>query len=214
MMSSSYSLEKFNREAATWDEKPRRRLVAKAVAHAIIAHAKPQPTMRALEFGCGSGLVTMPIAPLVGSLVAVDTSPEMVKMVQQKAEEAALTTLTTLVDDLFAEAEAYREPFDLIFSSMTLHHIADTATVLQRVAQLLVTGGVLALADLELEDGFFHDDPHEEVHPGFERSALEAALSAAGLQVRSYHIAHTIHKCNRAGVDAAYPIFLLVAEKV
>ena len=57
------SPDKFNREASQWDENPQRRAVALEVAKAIIAATTPKLTMHALEFGCGTGLVTMEIAP-------------------------------------------------------------------------------------------------------------------------------------------------------
>jgi len=66
---------------------------------------------------------------------------------------------------------------------MTLHHIADTGAILEKLNALLRPGGMIALADLDLEDGFFHDDPGEEVHHGFERSALQRILGNGRLQI-------------------------------
>ena len=56
------------------DKNPQRRAVALCVAKAIIAATNPNKIMRALEVGCGTGLVSMEIAPLLKSLLAVDTS--------------------------------------------------------------------------------------------------------------------------------------------
>jgi len=209
------SLDKFNHEASQWDENPRRRALALAVAKAIIAAVKPAETMCALEFGCGTGLVTLEIAPLVKRISAIDTSTEMVAVLQEKIRALGVTNIQTSSIDLlsssgFGDAE---QSFDLIYSSMTLHHIDDTAGFLNRVSTLLSPGGVIAVADLDLEDGLFHDDPFEKVHHGFDREALTARLIAAGLQVTSFETIYTMEKVNRLGKKAAYPIFLVTATK-
>ncbi len=209
------SADKFNREASQWDENPQRRAVALGVAQAIIAAVKPAETMRALEFGCGTGLVSMEIAPLVKTLSAVDTSPEMLAVLQEKIGTFGITNIETSCTNLSASTEsAFNEQqFELIYSSMTLHHIDDTAAFLNSISALLSSGGIVALADLDLEDGLFHDDPNEKVHYGFDRSELAALLNGAGLLVTSFETIYTFNKKNRAGINAAYPLFLVTATK-
>ena len=71
----------------------------------------------------------------------------------------------------------------------------------------------MALADLDLEDGSFHDDPQEKVHHGFDRVELSALLHAEGLQVISFETIYTIEKINGSGKTVAYPVFLVIAIK-
>ena len=209
------SANKFNREASQWDENPQRRAVALGVAQAIIAAVMPKKTMLALEFGCGTGLVSMEIAPLVQRLSAVDTSPEMLAVLQAKISRSGITNIETSCTNLLASTQsAFNEQqFELIYSSMTLHHIDDTAAFLNSISALLSPGGIVALADLDLEDGFFHDDPHEKVHYGFDRRELAALLNGAGLQVSSFETIYTFNKTNRAGIIAPYPLFLVTETK-
>ncbi len=207
------SPDKFNREAAQWDENPQRRAVALSVAEAIIAATNPVSTMHALEFGCGTGLVTMEVAPLVKSILAVDTSREMLSVLREKISTSGLTTVETICTDLSSPSDRVGsdKSFELIYSSMTLHHIDDTAGFIKRISKLLSPGGTLALADLDAEDGMFHDDPLEKVHHGFDRVELAALLNAAGLKVTSFATIYTFNKTNRAGMSAAYPVFLVTA---
>jgi len=209
------SPEKFNREAAQWDENPQRRAVALEVAKAIIAAIKPEKSMHALEFGCGTGLVTMEIAPLVKTLSAIDTSREMLSVLLEKIKASGLSTIETICADLSSPTDTVGtdKTFELIYSSMTLHHIDDTAWVLNRISKLLSPGGMLALADLDLEDGLFHDDPLEKVHHGFDRGVLAEMLKVAGLQPLSFETIYTFNKTNRSGKTAAYPVFLVTASK-
>jgi 2-polyprenyl-3-methyl-5-hydroxy-6-metoxy-1,4-benzoquinol methylase len=209
------STDKFNREASQWDENPRRTALALAVAKAIIASTKLEKSMRALEFGCGTGLVTLEIAPLVSTVMAIDTSRTMLSVLQEKIQTSRVTNIETTCADLLTPLQdvAQKENFDLIFSSMTLHHIDDTAEFLNHLSNLLAPGGIIAIADLDKEDGLFHDDPLEKVHHGFDRDELAALFNAAGLQAVTFETAYLFEKENRAGKKAAYPVFLVTATK-
>jgi len=209
------SSEKFNREAAEWDANPQRRAIALSVAKAIIAATNPDKTMHALEFGCGTGLLTMQIAPLVKTLSAIDTSQEMLAILKEKTKTSGIKNIESSCTNLSSPSDTAlnNRSFELIYSSMTLHHIDDTAAFLIRLSTLLSPGGTLALADLDAEDGLFHDDPLEKVHHGFDRADLAALLHGAGLEVKSFETIYTFNKTNRAGITAAYPVFLVAATK-
>jgi len=215
MVDNWNSPDKFNREAAQWDENPQRRAVAHSVAKAIIAATNPNKTMHALEFGCGTGLVSMEIAPLVKSLAAIDTSREMLAVLQEKIRSSGIESIEASCTNLASPSENVlnEKSFELIYSSMTLHHIDETSEFLNRLSKLLPSGGIIALADLDVEDGLFHDDQLEKVHHGFDRAELTALLNAAGLQVTSFETIYTFNKTNRAGATAAYPVFLVTAAK-
>lgn len=215
MPDSWNSPDRFNREASQWDENPRRSELASAVAKAIIATTKPTKTMRVLEFGCGTGLVTLEIAPLVSMISAIDTSQEMLAVLQEKIRRSGMTNIETRQIDLLASLQngEQEECFDLIYSSMTLHHISDTAEFLNRISSILTPGGMIAIADLDKEDGLFHDDPLEKVHHGFEREELAAMLHTAGFQKTMFETTHLLKKENRERKRAVYPIFLVTALK-
>ncbi len=210
------SPDKFNREALLWDENPRRRSLALAVAKAIIASVNPAKTMRAMEFGCGTGLVTLEIAPLVRSVSAIDTSSEMLAVLSQKIQSSQRANIETTCVDLSQSPDfmtQHAKRFDLIYSSMTLHHVDDTAGFLNKISNLLSPGGLIALADLDHEDGSFHDDPLEKVHHGFDRTVLAIQLKAAGLENILFETIYTLEKVNSSGVSASYPVFLVTATR-
>lgn len=211
-----HSSDKFNSQAEGWDQNPRRQRIAGEVYRALSEAVPFKPWHLALEFGCGTGLVTMQVAPLVKRLTAIDTSHRMLGVLEGKIMASGTRNIDSRCLDLTDPAEMHllpKEHFNVVYASMTLHHIDDTATFLKDIAGLLVPGGILAIADLDHEDGFFHDDAEEKVHPGFEREKLAAMLEAAGLENPSFRTATTVEKANRAGRDAAYPIFLATARK-
>ncbi len=58
----------FDKAAPTWDQEPQRVKLASDVARAIAETAHPDRGMDVLDFGCGTGLLTLQLQPLVRSI--------------------------------------------------------------------------------------------------------------------------------------------------
>jgi len=202
---------RFDQAAATWDRKKRRRELARAVADGILAlNLAPETT--ALEYGCGTGLVGLAIAPRIRHLTAVDTSTAMLDILTHKAEQAGLDNVRPLCLDLVTGPLPKR--FDLIFCSMTLHHIPETDLVLNRFMEMLSPKGWLALADLDLEDGSFHGPGTEGVHHhGFDRDELSRRIEQLGGRDAKSRTIYTFEKKDHQDRKRSYTVFLLTARK-
>jgi 2-polyprenyl-3-methyl-5-hydroxy-6-metoxy-1,4-benzoquinol methylase len=197
---------RFDQAAATWDLAERRVLLARGVAAAIAARVPLTRTMKVLDFGCGTGLVTLVLGPKVGSITGADTSTGMLDTLAEKAAAQGITLeLKPLGSDGLADLGG---PYDLIVSSMTLHHIADVPALFRRFLQHLAPGGQVALADLDEEDGSFHEDAAGVYHQGFSRNTIQAWLEAAGYG--QIHV-ETAMITSKAGTD--YPVFLATARR-
>ena len=198
----------FDERAQTWDEEPRRVQLA-ADVFAALARAIPLRTdMAALDYGCGTGLVTLALAARVQRVLAVDSSAGMLAVLAKKAPAAGIANVEPLRAD-FATEPLPPGPFDLVASAMTLHHVADVETLVRKFYALLAPGGFLALADLDAEDGSFHGANAPGVHHlGFDRAELAAKLEAAGFADVRFAAAARSEKNGRA-----YTVFLAAARK-
>lgn len=205
------SENRFDRKAADWDKKRMRRELASAVSQAI-AKLPLNNTMLALDFGCGTGLVSLPLAGKIGKIIALDSSAGMIEVLDKKLSTKNITNVQTVC----AEIENVELPatFDLIFTSMALHHIAETEPVLRRFAELLKPGGTVAIADLDAEDGSFHQPGSEEKHHGFDRAALQEDLLSLGFSTITYSTVHTINKTMKDGSSKDFTVFLATAKKL
>jgi len=202
----------FDKEAAAWDENPGRVKLANEVADAIIREAQPTSSMDALDYGCGTGLVTLRLQPLVRSIVGADSSAGMLGMLQAKTAKQHLTNVqTSLVD--FEHGGTVPGQFHLVVSSMTLHHVQDTAVLFKQWYELLLPGGVLAVADLDTEDGSFHGDNTGVRHLGFDRQSLGGLLRNAGFSSIRDTTAATMVREIAGGGSRPFPVFLLIARK-
>ncbi len=199
----------FDARAKNWDADPAKVERALAVAAAIEANVALRPTMSALEYGCGTGLLGFALRPRVGELTLADVSDGMLDVVREKLAAQPDPRVHPRKLDLLADPLPDRR-FDIVFSLMTLHHIADTDAILRKFVSLLARPGVLCIADLDAEDGSFHGAGFDG-HSGFDRDALAAKALRAGFRSARFTTAYEMQKSVGAK-SHTFPIFLMVAE--
>jgi ubiquinone/menaquinone biosynthesis C-methylase UbiE len=206
------NVERFNRISGDWDANPQRVLMGQKVGRAIRTALAPTGSERVLEFGAGTGLATMLIAPKVAHVTALDGSAGMLAVLRQKCERRELTHVEIIEGNVPEQLPNLE--YDAIYSAMTLHHVQEVAGLLKTLAQHLVPGGRLALADLDTEDGHFHDADVKGVrHHGFDRDTFGQWLKDAGLADVQFSTAHTVYRDTEDGGKHPYSIFHAVAQK-
>jgi 2-polyprenyl-3-methyl-5-hydroxy-6-metoxy-1,4-benzoquinol methylase len=202
----------FDAVAEKWDEEPRRVKVAEDVAAAIRQEVPLTPEMAALDYGCGSGLVTLGLQPLVRRITGADSSKGMLDVLQRKVRERGIANVETAFLDLEQQG-SLNGSYDLIVSSMTMHHVRDVHALIVSLVNSLNRGGWLAVADLQAEDGSFHEDPTGVQHGGFEADFLRSEFSKAGLEEVRVTTAATIDKPGKSAGHRQFPVLLCVGRK-
>jgi 2-polyprenyl-3-methyl-5-hydroxy-6-metoxy-1,4-benzoquinol methylase len=201
----------FDRAAGQWDQKPERVKLAGDVAAAIMQKVPLSTAMDVLDFGCGTGLLTMWLQPHVRSVTGIDTSRGMLDVLDAKIRERGVGNVRTLLWDLDSGG-VIPGRFHLVTSSMTFHHVRDIAALLGRFYECLHPGGHVCIADLDPEGGRFHETEVGVFHKGFERSFLGGHMAEAGF----HHIADTTASTITKGIDGdarTFSVFLLTAER-
>lgn len=202
------SADHFNQVANDWDKIPMRVQIGLKVAESIQKQIPLKSTMNAMDYGCGTGLVMFELAPYLNQVLGVDSAEEMLNMVKQKCVEQHISNVKTHLADLTSDSLPHQN-FDLIFSSMTFHHVKDTLHLMKKCFEHLSAGGWIAIADLDKEDGTFHSpDIPGVMHWGFEREEFKQQLLEVGFQNPQAITAHQVQKESRS-----YPIFLYTAQK-
>jgi ubiquinone/menaquinone biosynthesis C-methylase UbiE len=202
----------FNKDAASWDQKTGRVKLAHDVAHAIMNEVKLTHDMDVLDFGCGTGLLTLQLQPLVRSLTGVDSSRGMIDVLNSKIDEQKLTNVKTVLIDS-EKADVLNGKFHLVVSSMTLHHMEDIESLLKQFYGCLLPGGYLCLADLDSDKGKFHSDNNGVFHFGFDRAFMRTLLIQHGFHNVQDVTAASVVKDLSDGQPREFTVFLITARK-
>lgn len=200
----------FDAKASTWDADPAKVDRARRVAEAIARDVPDLATRSVLDYGAGTGLLGFQLLPLVARLTFADTSKGMLAVVEEKIGRTTAHEVDAVLLDLTRDPPPDRR-FGLLCTLMALHHVPDVDGILRAFHETLEPGGILCISDLDLEDGSFHG-PGADVHPGFDRTALEGKIRAAGFGPVRFSTPCDVRK-EVGGVARTYPIFLAVAVR-
>jgi len=118
----------FDQEAVNWDQVPGRVKVAQDIARSMMQEITLTPEMDVLDFGCGTGLLTFALQPFVRSITGVDSSKGMLDVFKTKIKEQNLNNVRAEYIDLDT-GDVLTGSYQLIVSSMTLHHIKNITPV-------------------------------------------------------------------------------------
>ncbi len=211
---SNASSNHFDTAAADWDTQPRRIELAMAVGDAILRHVRPTADMDVLDYGCGTGLLGLFLLPHVRSVVGADSSPGMLRVLEEKIQAGGLKQMRTERLDL-GHDPVPDSRYHLITANMVMHHVDQIELLLTAFHQMLLPGGFLAVADLDTEPGLFHgpDVAHSVYHHGFDRHTLKDRLQRAGFVDARDATAHVIRKPIANGDTRDFSVFLMVAQR-
>jgi len=201
----------FDNQAKNWDI-PERIERAKHIAVALERSLDLSEDLKVLEFGCGTGLTSFSLSVPFKEVVLLDASKGMIEVVQEKIEHYGIDHMRAVHGDLTSES-ILEETFDLIHTTLVLHHIDEVESILEKLYKRLKPGGVIAIVDLDEEDGSFHAHYEDvRVHHGFEQGKLRETLEAVGFsEVQSKTFYHGVRKHKEK--ESAYSLFLMVGMK-
>ncbi len=197
------SEDKFAHKAKEYDALQRRLDTANAIAAKIKENINLTKETHIIDFGSGTGLLLEALSNDIAKVTAIDISPSMTSILREKELPCELDII---------ELDLTKQDLDIqvdgIVTSMTMHHIKDIKTMLEKFAKMLKSGGFIAIADLESEDGTFHDTDTGVEHFGFENEDLKQLVQESGFKNCKIE---TVTKISKPHKD--FNVFLLTAFK-
>lgn len=109
-------------------------------ARELIAKLRLVGNESVLDLGCGDGRVTNLLAEGVphGNVTGIDSSPDMIALAERSFPRRNLRFV-----EMDAQAIAFQDSFDVMFSSAALHWVKNHRAILRGVKQCLKAGGRL-----------------------------------------------------------------------
>ncbi len=202
----------FDEYAKTWDTDKRINR-AKIIANEINKSISIDKNCSAMEFGCGTGLVSFNLYDRFKRITLVDSSKGMIDILNSKINKYRVNNMVTKHLDILADKNALDTKFDVIYNSMVLHHINNTSLIIGKFHKLLNNDGYLCIVDLNEDDGSFHKEyPDFDGHNGFNQEKLKGSLISVGfsdIESNTFYYDEKIIE----GEKVKYSLFLMKARK-
>lgn len=94
------------------------------------------------DFGCGTGLVSIPIAPYANRIKAIDISANMIDIAKAKTDKLGIGNIDYNQANIFNQ-NLTEGSFDVVIAAYIFHLIGDVSETLLRINKLLKPGGML-----------------------------------------------------------------------
>ena len=188
----------FNYKAETFNS-PKNIFLANLVCQAVEKQIDVLSDKEILDFGGGTGLLTLSLAKQAKSVTLVDISKKMLEQARLKAERQEIKNIQFLEQDLLANP--LEQEFDLIVVCRVLHHMPDLDEALSLFHQHLKEDGQLLIADFTKT---------ETNHHGFELVELENKLIEHGFSSVHSQILYSAEDLFQGNYSE---LFLTVAQK-
>ncbi|WP_020007635.1 class I SAM-dependent methyltransferase [Salinicoccus albus] len=173
----------FEQIANRYDSKDRIDL-AQIIVQEVRTELQNSKSASLIDYGAGTGLVSLELVDLVDSVLLVDASEQMLKSAAAKISQREITNSEVLASDFTQETPELKA--DIVLMSLVLLHIPDTKKILHELFNVLNNGGRLIIVDFDKTDKI----NHPKVHNGFAHKALENILSGVGFKsnnIRTFH---------------------------
>jgi tRNA (cmo5U34)-methyltransferase len=139
----------FGAMAASYDEFIRKAVPRYEEMSARLVDYLPASAEEVLELGCGTGNLSLRLAARYpgARIVCVDASAEMVEVTRARLAAAHPWARVELVVERFEALAPAAGRFDVVTSSISLHHVVDKGPVYAAVAAALAPGGTFRFSD-------------------------------------------------------------------
>jgi len=168
----------------------------------LVAASVPTTTDHALDVGTGGGHAALALAPAVGSVDAIDPTPEMLAVASRLAADRGIPNITFTL----ATADALPFPdaaFEVAVTRFSVHHWPRPEPAFREIRRVLRPGGRLAIVDmLAPEDGpldtflnaveLLRDPSHARSLRASEWVALLGAAGFAARLERTWELEHEV----------------------
>lgn len=200
-------MNRFDIAAKDWDTKPTSLLIAKATSEKI-REFLTLDHKSILDYGCGTGLLAFNLSNETNSVLGMDNSSGMIEVFNQKVKQFSFSNIKAIQHNIDA-ANLPFQAFDVIVTSMTLHHIQSPSDFFEKCKYALKPNGYLCISDLDEEDGTFHEKHNNDgvFHFGFSKDYIQHLHN-----LHAFKVIYLDDICTLERENGNFPIFLSIGQ--
>jgi ubiquinone/menaquinone biosynthesis C-methylase UbiE len=173
----------FATHAEEWDSLRSLHVAECEVEQAMQEMLGDAPLGTLLDVGTGTGRMIELFASVADRFVALDNSPEMLRLARAKVGrlDAPLAARIDIVQGDFNALPLADGQFDTVVFHQVLHYAQDPDKVIGEAARVLASEGRLAIVDFAAHDHEELRSQHAHARLGFDDSAIEQMFRTCGL---------------------------------
>lgn len=165
----------FDQIAQKYDSEKQIKL-AKIIVEEIKPLLRDSKSKVLMDYGSGTGLISLALSDEVGSVLLVDSSKQMLEIAKNRILKEKITNSEVLLSDFTKNTSNLQ--VDIVLMSLVLLHIPNTKKFLRKLFNILNDGGELIIIDFDKNDKI----KHPKIHNGFSHESLERELSSVGFK--------------------------------
>jgi ubiquinone/menaquinone biosynthesis C-methylase UbiE len=113
-----------------------------------------------LDIGCGTGLLSLKFLNKKDcTITAIDSSPHMLKIFEEKIEKCHLTEKIHCIQQSAEDMDFTSLQFDIIAATVALHHVEHKQPVINNIFDYLKDGGRFVIGEIDMDTTGRLDDP-------------------------------------------------------
>jgi ubiquinone/menaquinone biosynthesis C-methylase UbiE len=208
----NYEVRKYFSEIASQWDSMSKEFYSFPVRDKILSMLYPEPGHIIADIGSGTGFISEGLKNGPASIIAIDTSTEMLNEMKLKFRDVSN------ID--YRRGDANHLPakdniVDYALANMYLHHVDEPSVAINEIYRILTPGGKLILTDLEAHEFDFLRKEHHDLWLGFKHSEIETWFTEAGFtnvsvqSIEEYCCSTSVKEKENAKIS----IFLASGEK-
>lgn len=146
---------------------------------------EPLSGSRVLDVGCGSGRLSLALAPVARAVVGLDRDAAAIEEARRRAAAAGLANVE------FHEADVEAEPYEPWRPDLVTAHLCASDAIIERAAAALRPGSCLAMVA-------FHVDQWKETGRvsrfAYDRARMRTRLEGAGFRVEALEVEQEVRR--------------------
>lgn len=184
-MAESY----FSAHAEEWDAIRSLHLPEAEVERAMLALLRDAQLGKMLDIGTGTGRMVELFGPSAQSIIAIDKSPEMLRLARAKLLESEAANGSNLVQKTelrqgdFNQLPIADGVMDSVILHQVLHYAQHPEAVLLEVSRVLKVTGMVLIADFSAHDREDLRTEHAHARLGFSDDSMKRWLTASKLDL-------------------------------
>lgn len=170
----------FAQQAAGWDELRKLHSPDLIVEEALAAALEDESLGQMLDIGTGTGRMAELFAARAERVVALDKSPEMLRVARAKLQHLPADRIELVQGD-FHNLPFAAQRFSTAMLHQVLHFALDPARAVSEAARVLEPGGRIVIVDFAAHEREELRERHAHTRLGFSDAAISQLLRASGL---------------------------------